>query len=110
MVKERFVASSYNEAAELEFRQEQFGALLGLDPELLRGLKFCKICKGFDYQWTNWSQTEVDGTLGLETPEDAYDYRIYLLDQKCTDCDGSGFEGGNFELLNKEGWLNLSAC
>jgi hypothetical protein len=94
---------------ELEDRQTQFSSLYGVDPELFRGLKFCSSCKGFDYQWTDWSMTEVDGqSLGLDTWEDVRDYRCYIAQSMCKVCDGTGFEEGSFKMSRQE-WLELSA-
>lgn len=93
--------------AELENRQEQFGVLLGISPEKLRGLNFCNKCSGLDYEWTDWSLSEIDlGGLEIGTQEDASDYRAHLASIFCEACDGTGFEGGSFHL-SAEQWIEL---
>ena len=92
---------------ELLSRQNQFATLFeDVDPEQLRGLKFCPHCGGNDYQWTDWSQTEID-TSFMDPDDDPREYREYLLDSICKPCEGTGFEGGSWRL-EKADWLELS--
>lgn len=103
--KESFLSSS--EARELRFRQKQFGALLNIDPEELKFLEFCKQCGGHDYQWTDWTGTEIDVVgLDIQNIDEAIDYRSYLAASCCEACDGTSFEGGSFDLTNEQ-WTNL---
>ncbi len=99
------------EPFELLDRQDQFGALIGADPELLRGLKFCNSCRGNNYEWTDWSCTDIDGNffgMNFDAEGDPpQDYRLYLTEIACEICDGSGFEGGNFQLSTEE-WIDLA--
>ncbi|OGM55836.1 hypothetical protein A3E46_00060 [Candidatus Woesebacteria bacterium RIFCSPHIGHO2_12_FULL_46_16] len=98
-------------SSELKDRQNQFAVLLGLDPERLRGLKFCSHCGGEDYEWTDYSMDEMDATpLQLVTSKgklvDLREYRSYLADSVCQNCDGTGFEGGSFSF-NEDAWCSL---
>lgn len=105
MIKERKVDLP-DEAERLAFLQDQFGALLGVEPELLRGLEFCSKCKGFNYQWTDWGTVSLD--LDFENEYEAHEFRTEVAQEKCEACDGSGFKGGTFDFY-KEDWLDLAA-
>lgn len=68
--------------------------MLGIDMAEVRHLKLCSVCHGHDYAWTDWSSSEIDVVgLGIETGQ-ALAYRNYLAETLCTDCGGTGFEGG----------------
>jgi hypothetical protein len=87
---------------QLHKRQTEFAAMLGIDPESIRHLKLCSECGGQDYQWTDWSISEIDTEgLGIEDLNSAADYRAYLADNFCKACNGSGFEGAS-PYLNAE--------
>lgn len=89
--------------------QDQFSTLLDVDPELLRGLELCNHCRGQDYEWTDWSQCDIDPVgLDIRSEKQAQSYRFYILDQTCKHCEGTGFEGGSFQFERDE-WLSLSA-
>ena len=107
------VSTIQSRLEELKDRQNQFATLLGVEPEQLRELRFCSHCGGGDYEWTDYSMDEMDATpLQLVTREgeivDLGEYRGYLADSVCQNCDGTGFEGGSF-LLEKKDWLILGA-
>lgn len=91
---------------ELKSRQDQFGALLEITPEKLRHLEFCDTCRGDDYEWTDWSSNDLElSELKVDSSEDIA-YRNYLASLACKECDGTGFEGGSFQLTQEE-WINL---
>lgn len=94
---------------ELLSRQEQFATIFpNGDPEKLRGLKFCHVCRGADYVWTDYSLSDIDVEgLDIKSSEENKDYRHYLMTTMCEDCDGTGFEGGNSNLTLEE-WIALS--
>jgi hypothetical protein len=90
----------------LRDRQDQFAALLRVEPEQLRHLQFCGDCGGYDYQWTDWTISPLPMLGFIKSREDATDYRNYLAESACKSCDASGFEGGSFEF-EIEQWLTL---
>ncbi len=94
-------------ARELPFRIQQFASVIDLPTEKLQGLKFCSNCNGVDYNWTDYTRTEIDPHFGIETEVDAYNYRMYLLESICTVCEGTGFNKGSWNLT-QEDWLKLS--
>ena len=96
---------------ELISRQDQFATLFhNIKPEQLRGLKFCNLCGGQDYQWTNWSMTDInpDDFSVNSLVEDVREYRFYLFKNMCNACDGTGFEGGSFSFSTEQ-WLKLGS-
>lgn len=92
---------------ELESRQNQFATLFEpvINPERLRGLTFCSHCGGEDYQWTDWTGTAIDPNI-FDEGDDPRDYRTYLSETCCKICEGTGFEGGSWDLSVEE-WLNI---
>jgi len=94
----------------LRDRQNQFGALVDISPEKLRGLKFCNDCDGVDHEWTDWTGTEIDAEgLEIYTIKEVIEYRAYLASVSCQTCGGTGFEGGSFQLSIDQ-WLNLGTA
>ncbi len=92
--------------AELKDRQNQFGSILEIDPEKLRQLEFCNTCRGDDYEWTDWASSAIEwGELEGDSRDDIA-YRNYLASLVCKECEGTGFESGNFRLTQEE-WINL---
>ncbi len=106
MVAELELRRAFEE--ELASRQDQFATMFDIpvDPELLRGLVFCNECCGQDYEWTDWSLTDMDGNL-FDSPDESQEYRLHLAEICCQKCDGTGFEGGSWRL-EKEDWIELS--
>jgi hypothetical protein len=100
----------YNPKDELSFRIQQFSSLFDdVTPPMFEGLQFCNACKGQDYQWTNWSATDID-TVGLDIKgwKQARDYRLWMASNICRVCDGTGFKGGSFRMYSED-WLMLAA-
>jgi hypothetical protein len=97
-------SASETRRAMLLDRQSQFAALLGVDQKQLEHLKFCTSCSGCNPTWTDWSMDDLPVDL-VSNSEDGIVYRSYLA-EVCSDCDASGFEGGNFGLTVEE-WLQL---
>lgn len=91
----------------LRSRQDEFAALLGVDPESLRHLEFCKHCDGEDAQWNDlpFDVLDMDG-LGQEDFDEAAEYRGQVGESMCLQCDGTGFKSGSFELT-PEDWQQL---
>lgn len=96
---------------ELRQRQEEFAAIIGVDSESLRHLKFCKHCGGEDYEWNDWS-FDVTNRYGLDLDglDEADEYRAHFTESRCQFCDGTGFNGGSFELTAEEWqWLGQAS-
>ncbi len=93
-------------ATDLKFRQDQLATMLGIDPELLRGLSFCRQCGGAEYDWDDLSCMDIGDQFSDEPNFDFGEYRSQIAEKTCQACDGSSFEGGSFELSVEE-WIAL---
>lgn len=78
---------------ELLVRQINFAALLGVNLETVLDLQFCDACGGEDYQWTDWSLTQLELEEGVSTDK-VMKYRNYLAQTACKGCGATGFKGG----------------
>jgi hypothetical protein len=93
---------------ELHGMQDQFSAILGVDPELLRGLELCGTCGGFNHRWEDVTSFDMGEHHDIGNSAQEYqEYRHQIAENTCDACEGSGFEGGSWRFSPDE-WVTLS--
>jgi len=93
---------------ELHEMQDQFSAILGVDPELLRGLELCGTCGGFNHRWEDVTSFDMGEHHDIGNSAQEYqEYRHQIAENTCDACEGSGFEDGSWRFSPDE-WVTLS--
>ncbi|HEY8108659.1 MAG TPA: hypothetical protein VIF43_01470 [Patescibacteria group bacterium] len=94
-------------AERLRSRQDEFAALLGVEPETLRHLEFCDCCHGEDCWWADLTDDVLDWYgLNLADYDESCEYRADVAGAECGPCGGTGFKGGSFDLTVEQ-WHQL---
>jgi hypothetical protein len=91
---------------DLAYRIGQFANMLGVNPELLQGLKFCHKCNGAVFLWDDLTLMDIGDWHIDDEDYSCEEYRAQVAESICDACDGSGFEGGDFKFTAEE-WIRL---